>query len=78
MKIKGISKTNTEQMLAELADKASKLPDQYSDKVYDIATIEEGIYEVLQVGVRSGIEQAMLVIESYCDAENTKHRRIQR
>ena len=53
-----------EEIIKKLKDVRNEYPTTYSDKVYDAVTIDEGIVEVTEVGIRKGLEMAILIIEA--------------
>lgn len=57
-------KRSIEEIIEKIKDVRDKYPTEYSDKVYDAVTIDEGIAEVSEVGIGKGLEMAILIIEA--------------
>ena len=51
-------------LIADIESTIEKYPQTYSDKIYDAVTIDEGIAEVEQVGIRKGLELAVVIIKA--------------
>ena len=51
-----------ERVIRKLKDTRNEYPTTYSDKIYDAVTIDEGIDEIERVGIRKGLEIAILII----------------
>lgn len=50
-------------LITDIESAIEKYPQTYSDKIYDAVTIDEGIAEVEQVGIRKGLELAIGIIK---------------
>ena len=62
--------TINEKLVNRITNIAKTYPKTYSDKVYDAATIFEGIGEIENVGIRKGLELAASIIEKEQDADS--------
>lgn len=51
------------KLVEKISNIAKTYPKTYSDKVYDAATIDEGIEEVERTGIRRGLEMAISIMK---------------
>ena len=54
---------NIRELKKWLKEQIEEIPPEYSDKVYDAATIEEGLQEVSKHGQRVAYERVLKLIE---------------
>lgn len=54
---------NIRELKIWLKEQIKEIPSEYSDKVYDAATIEEGLQEVSKHGQRVAYERVLKLIE---------------
>ncbi|MBE6035619.1 MAG: hypothetical protein E7222_13120 [Clostridiales bacterium] len=58
------------KLVNRISEAAKTYPKTYSNKIYDAVTIDEGIGEVLDTGIRKGLEMAILIIEADKETES--------
>lgn len=59
------------ELIERLTKCAESFPNDFSEKIYDAATIYEGIQEVSSAGTRKGLEMAIGIIKTYCGLEES-------